>query len=235
MESFFHELRSLLKHFPEYRELSGIQILKRKSSVLPVGINLPVTKPIPTKGQPPLILWNQRWEYDKNPQEFFQALYRAANRNLDFRLALCGERFARQPEDFQAAAQRLGPRLVHVGFSSRKEYLRLLRETSIVLSTAIHEFFGISILEAITYGAFPILPRRLSYPELIPREFHSQCLYSNREELDLRLSWALLQPHQAGSLGCRIADRLTHLDWRQLAPQYDSALEELFSLFQSRS
>jgi len=27
------------------------------------------------KSQPPLILWNHRWEYDKNPTDFFAELF----------------------------------------------------------------------------------------------------------------------------------------------------------------
>ncbi len=41
----------------------------------------------------------------------------------------------------------------------------------IVVSTAWHEFFGISVIEAVRAGCRALLPRRLSYPELFPKEF----------------------------------------------------------------
>ena len=44
----------------------------------------------------PLILWNHRWEYDKNPEEFLQALLRLDEQGLDFRLAILGKYFCQQ-------------------------------------------------------------------------------------------------------------------------------------------
>ena len=74
---------------------------------------------------PPLILWNQRWEYDKNPVEFFEALYWASKRELDFRLALCGERFSQHPREFEEARQRLEGHITHVGFAEKPTYRRI--------------------------------------------------------------------------------------------------------------
>ena len=176
---------------------------------------------------PPLILWNQRWEYDKNPAEFFDALYRASERKLDFRLALCGERFSQHPQKFEEAKLRLEGHITHVGFAEKPVYKRILDETSVVLSTAHHEFFGISILEAVGHGAFPILPRRLSYPELIPEEFHKNCLYEGSEQLQERLYWALSQPQKARIVAYRIAASLTNLEWQNLASRYDLELSRI--------
>ncbi len=42
-----------------------------------------------------------------------------------------------------------------------------LLDADVVVSTALHEFFGIGVVEAIAAGAFPLLPRRLAYPEVL--------------------------------------------------------------------
>ena len=38
----------------------------------------------------PLILWNLRWEYDKNPASFFRVLDEVAARDQPFRVVLAG-------------------------------------------------------------------------------------------------------------------------------------------------
>ena len=43
---------------------------------------------------------------------------------------------------------------------------KILESSDVVVSTAIHEFFGIAIAEAAAAGAIPIVPRRLAYPEI---------------------------------------------------------------------
>ena len=44
----------------------------------------------------------------------------------------------------------------------------MLAAADIVLSTALHEFQGLAVLEAIAAGCLPAVPDRLVYPELIP-------------------------------------------------------------------
>ncbi|HSR53775.1 MAG TPA: DUF3524 domain-containing protein [Acidobacteriota bacterium] len=221
--SFFQALPRFLRHFPEHRESGRVEVLKQRSRVLPVGLDVPPDPPA-SKPRPPLIVWNQRWEYDKNPEAFFQALYRLADSGRDFRLALCGERFARKPAEFEEASQRLAGRIIHQGFADRRRYRRILDESAVVLSTAIHEFFGISVLEAAGHGAFPVLPHRLSYPELLPRRFHDDCLYRDSQELDRRLNWVLDHPNRAARKAAALASSLRRFDWTQVAPRYDRTL-----------
>ena len=100
-----------------------------------------------------------------------------------------------------------------------------MAETAVVISTAHHEFFGISILEAIHAGAFPILPNRLSYPELIPSPQHGDCLYADRDGLLERLRWALTHDAERTAVVRLLQPTVAQYDWRTIAPQYD----EVFS------
>jgi hypothetical protein len=50
----------------------------------------------------------------------------------------------------------------------KDEYWRWLSKADWVLSTAKHEFFGISVVEALFAGCLPWLPEKLSYRELLP-------------------------------------------------------------------
>jgi glycosyltransferase involved in cell wall biosynthesis len=95
-------------------------------------------------------------------------------------LIILGQSFQRRPDIFDEARERLSHKTLHFGYvESREEYIRLLCKADIVVSTARHEFYGISVIEAVKAGCVPVLPNRLSYPELFPAEY----LYEDGELL----------------------------------------------------
>jgi glycosyltransferase involved in cell wall biosynthesis len=232
---FFDELPRLLKHFPDYNHLEIIPRLRAKSHVLPVGLELSwldqhqPSAPSPSRPaahSPLRILWNQRWEYDKNPAEFFAALYALDDAGLPFQVIVAGENFRQQPAEFAEARERLGERVIHFGFAKdRKTYARLLWEADVVVSTAHHEFFGISILEAIYCGCYPLLPHRLSYPELLPAPHHHAHLYRDPDDLVTRLRWAVTHP--AAVRAANLRPIAAAYDWRAIAPSYDTLIDQI--------
>jgi glycosyltransferase involved in cell wall biosynthesis len=228
-EALLAALPNFLKHFPDFNELNSLDNITAKSQVLPVGVDMTrlqrPSKLTVDPTAPPLITWNQRWEYDKNPQTFFRALYQMEAEGLPFRLALCGERFSRRPDYFDEALARLADHIIHVGFAPEEKYRELLWQTAVTISTAHHEFFGISIIEAIYCHAFPILPNRLSYPELIPEQFHLKCLYEKRKGLERHLRRVLTFPQEAAATATQLAAHVEKYDWRQVAPRYDELLQ----------
>lgn len=219
----------LLKHFPDYTHLESIDATRGKSAVLPVGCDLRRLdrfRSLASREAPPLVLWNQRWEYDKDPETMLQALYVLAGEGLPFRVALAGESFRVQPAEFEAARERLGARLVHYGYAaSGADYARLLWSADVVLSTAVHEFFGVSVVEALYCGARPVLPRRLSYPELVPAQAHESCLYDDFDGLLARLRGAVAgAPGGWTGDGEAVRRHVGGFDWGVQAPLYDALL-----------
>jgi glycosyltransferase involved in cell wall biosynthesis len=228
--SYFEALPAFLKHFPEFQELESTAELQARSHILPVGIDLPPLEAAATAegpNAPPLIIWNHRWEYDKNPADFFSALYTMDTEGIPFRLAVCGKNFRRSPAEFSEARERLAHRIIHFGYASKERYHQLLGQAAITVSTAFHEFFGISTLEAIHYRTFPILPDRLSYPELIPEHFHPWCLYQAADDLRQRLRWALTRKEDAQTMAAELAQSTRVFEWSRLAPSYDQLLSQI--------
>jgi len=227
--SWFDELPNLLKHFPDYNHLEKIEEVEARSHVMPVGIELQAESHRQISTGPPLILWNQRWEYDKRPDRFFRLLYRLEEAGHNFRLALAGENFRNVPSEFEEAKTRLAHRIEHWGFlPSRNDYLALLREADLVVSTADHEFFGISILEAVHAGVFPLLPNRLSYPELIPPDLHAACLYENEDDLYVKAVARLTMPRRAPpSLRRAVQEQYS---WPVVAASYDYHFSQLLRM-----
>jgi glycosyltransferase involved in cell wall biosynthesis len=231
LQDWFAELPRLLKHFPDHTHVHRIAGVRAKAHVLPVGCDLRRFDSTPRPrddppGVPPLILWNQRWEYDKDPETFFRALYTLAEEGLDFQVALAGKNYRQSAPEFEAARERLGERVIHFGHADAAQYKSLLRQADVVVSTAIHEFFGVAVVEAIYCGCFPVLPRRLAYPELVPQIHHEDCLYEDFAGLLTRLRWALTHPAQAHALAAELGLATAHYDWSVMGQRYDQAMAE---------
>ncbi|NTV15615.1 MAG: DUF3524 domain-containing protein [Desulfobulbaceae bacterium] len=146
-----------------------------KSVVLPPGQDyaaIDQASARTARDEVPVIVWNQRWEHDKNPEEFFSNLFELVAGGVKFRLVVLGESFRTTPPIFAEARRRLAGRILHFGYAdSPAEYAAWLKCGDLVVSTANHEFFGISVVEAVRAGCRPLLPNRLAYPELFPSEY----------------------------------------------------------------
>ena len=182
-DEFFEALPELLRRFPDYTHLRTAQRLRDKSEVLHLGLDLDAldwNAPLRKKdGGSPIVLWNQRWEHDKNPEAFFRTMNRLDDVGAPFRLILAGERFEVQPPAFETAFRRYADRIIHYGYAEDlPEYARLLHRADLVVSTSKHEFFGVAVMEAIRCGCHPLLPNRLTYPELIPERLHRPLLHA---------------------------------------------------------
>lgn len=210
---------------PVPHEISG-EILE-KSSVIYPGIGddfggLDLSKK-PEK-EVKTILWNHRWEFDKKPESFFSLMKEMKEKGLPFKLILAGECSQLVPKPFLAAKESFKEEIIHYGFApSREVYRKLCHSADITVSTSNQENFGISFIEAVLAGCRPLLPDRLSYPELIPDPFKPMVIYKNRKELSASLE-ALLkgdQPYEQTSL----ADALRHHCWSSRIAEYDEAIE----------
>ncbi len=104
-------------------------------------------------------------------------------------------------------------------------------EADVVVSTAKHEFFGITVMEAADAGAFPVVPNSLAYPELLDPTANPDFFFDGTaEDLTNRIA-ELAERKQAGKLwesddkrARRIASRF---HWSILAEKFDEALQEM--------
>ena len=174
LNSFLEALPKYLKRMPDYKLPHVTGIISQKSKVMHLGIN-PIgsqkSKQSIDSDQPLTITWAARWEHDKNPEDFFKALSILKENNINFALNVIGEQFRSYPKIFDTAKEEFRAEITNWGYlKSRDNYISVLQQSDVVVSTAIHEFFGLSILEAVSAGAFPVLPNRLAYPELFNHE-----------------------------------------------------------------
>ncbi len=174
LRTFLDNSRLFVKKASDMSIVEWYEGINDKSIVLHPGIDFSHIDKVPDSGREdhPVIVWNHRWEHDKNPEEFFDALYSLKKKGIAFRLIVLGESFRNVPDCFIQAKERLSEEILHYGYAeSRKVYGELLKKGDVIVSTARHEFFGIAVLEAVRAGCIPVLPKRLAYPELFPKEF----------------------------------------------------------------
>jgi len=166
-DSFLKALGAFLGRMPDFQPMDAPEQIKEKSCVYPPGVK--EIKVESNRDNGPLhILWAARWEYDKNAEDFFAACKILKSNHTAFKLSVIGEQFRNRPEVFNRAKEYFAAEIVNWGYQqSRAEYEKRLAEADVMVSTAEHEFFGISVIEAISAGVLPILPRRLSYPEIL--------------------------------------------------------------------
>jgi glycosyltransferase involved in cell wall biosynthesis len=216
---------------PEYRPKWVVDEIRAKCGVLYPGCRFaaegPALQDLPPE-LPPLIIWNHRWEFDKNPDAFFDALDAVLENGAEFRLALLGENFQAVPKAFMRARSRYGRRIVQYGYvESRAEYINWLQQGSIVISTAEQENFGIAVVEAIRYGCVPLLPARLAYPEIIPDDCHPRVLYRDNKDLVQKLSRLIQDYADFQDIRSRLSRAMGRFAWENLIDRYDEEFEKL--------
>jgi len=163
--------------WPDFDPRTEIESIRTKSRIVPPPISFPDSntevliaerKSRVLSGDPLHLVWAARWEYDKNPDALLKCLELLAQQRVPFRLSVIGEQADYIPASFNSIRDQHELHIENWGYQeSRNSYWSVLQSADVLLSTATHEFFGLSVAEAISIGAWPLLPHRLAYPELI--------------------------------------------------------------------
>ncbi|MBX2852145.1 MAG: DUF3524 domain-containing protein [Phycisphaeraceae bacterium] len=221
-DRFLDALGDLLQSMPDYPMPVAVEAIRAASSVHYPGINPIGAAPKPVKRDgPPLLLWAARWEYDKGPELFFEALDVLVQRGVAFRLSVVGEQFAEAPKCFAKAEERFADRIVRWGYQpTRVAYEDALREADAVVSTSRHEFFGIAVAEAVSAGCAAVLPDALAYPEVWgdAAVYHDQTPGGVADAVKRALTNKSID---------RTSCTAERFAWSRLAPQMDNAIEAL--------
>ena len=167
--SLIEGVETLMRRLPDYKPRDLTRRLESKSEVVPVPIEDALFRER-DRAWPavPHLVWNHRWEYDKGPDRLLAILRALRDAGQAFRISVVGQQFRAAPEAFELIRSEFPEALVHFGFlASEDEYQRLLGEADLVLSTALHDFQGLAVLEGMAAGATPVVPDRLAYPEYV--------------------------------------------------------------------
>ena len=227
-ESFLGELTGFVHGFPDHRP--AVDHLGDRSEVIVPGVDfreLDAARPDAIERfDRPLLLWNHRWEYDKAPQPFFEALFELQDRGVEFRLAVFGERMGSWPDIFDVARDRLSDRIVHWGHvADRSDYIAWMWRADILPVTSVQDFFGLSIVEAMACDVFPLLPHRLAYPEHIDPAYHRTFFYDDHRDLVNRLQRLIFDVALPRKMDVR--RHIARYDLNTVIHQYDDLFDRI--------
>jgi len=222
----------LLKTMPDLVPPGIIESVKECSRILPVPLHEKcfvgkAGNRNKEEGKELQLVWNHRWEYDKAPERFFNVLFRMADEGVPFKVHVMGQQFRDRPEIFNEAEKRLADNILTWGFAEEEAYRHILSSSDIAVSTALHDFQGLALLEAVAAGCIPIVPDRLAYRELIPEEFRYLSFENDaaveEQALYERLRYMCENP---ASVRKTESPDVSHLSWEVLGPLYRRILEE---------
>ena len=222
----------LLAKLPDYAPRAEVAMQLAQSIVLPVGVaDTAAPRKTQRENDRLKLLWNHRWEYDKGPDRLLALLLECDERGLALDIYLAGQQFRQRPKEFaEIEALVINSEclaLKQFGFvESAEQYHALLLICDVVLSTAIHDFQGLAVLEAVAAGCVPLVPDRLCYPQWFSEKFR----YTQSDDITQEASSAASMLAQfldsKASAKLPVAD-VSALMWPKIAPLYRELLEQM--------
>ncbi len=213
----------LLRKLPDQVPAGLTQRIAARAEVVPVPLSDAVFLPATPEPGPLQLVWNHRWEFDKGPDLLLAAITAVQARGVDFRLHVVGQQFRHTPQVFDSIRQQLedsGNLGAWGHVESVDEYRRLLQRSDAVLSTALHDYQGIAVLEGVAAGCTPVVPDRLAYREL----FEPCYRYGAEHEADMlaeRIEQLAADKASGNPLPC---PDIRALSWARLKPDYQRAI-----------
>lgn len=236
-DSFLAGCAALMRKLPD-RVPPGLALtLKARATVLPVPFDSRGDEPMVSRWpnaserliEPPLrLLWVGRFEHDKGGEGLLRILRRLESESLDYELAMTGQQFRQSPEVFSQIKLLFSHRLVQFGYiDCIREYRAILQAADVVLSTAIHEFQGLAVMEAVAHQCHPVVPDRLAYPEIYPSlNRYESCANDPEREADAAVTLILEMAAKLRLQSVQCPD-MSAYGLRRMAPRYEQIFRQV--------
>jgi glycosyltransferase involved in cell wall biosynthesis len=231
LDSFLEGVSGFADDAPDGVPSDLTERLRAKATVVPVPLESDCFDSSPARevSSPLRLVWNHRWEYDKGPERLEAALERLVSEDISFSIDIVGQQFGNWPDAFDRIKKKFGAVISTFGYvESRRGYLEILERADVVISTALHEFQGLAVLEAVARGCRPCVPDRLAYRDFFEKEWRYESYVDSPEKdgesLAAKLSgWAcnLEELRQASE------PNIEHLSWEHLRTRYADLFEQL--------
>jgi len=227
-QTFREGLEKLLRKLPDFTPKEIIEEISKKTHILPVPLCESEYHACQKKDDQFSIVWNHRWEYDKWPENFFLTLLKLKQENVEFKVHVLGQQFRQQPPIFAKIKHDLDGVIQTWGrIEDDQKYRQTLSNSKIVVSTALHDFQGLAVQEAVMCGCVPVVPNRLAYPEFFQEVYLYESCPDNNERQANILAMRLTQlANELANDQLISAPSLQVLSWSEMKKKY----AEIFKL-----
>ena len=225
---FISALSSLLSRLPDYSLQDTIAELESKSYTSYVGIDMQKISRISgshDRIQTPTLLWNNRWDEDKNPYLFLQLCKFLKKQNIEFKMVLTGKP-GNASECSTLLHKEFSSNIIHSGYiDSYEKYISLLRICDVLPVCAAHDFYGISFLEAVINNVLPIMPHGKVYAEFVSVENFSNLYYYSESEFFRKVK---------ENLNEKISFKLNSQSIHKTIKTFDLHIKETYNLYRQK-
>ena len=102
-------------------------------------------------------------------------------------MIIVGKKYSQYPKIFDEANIKLKDEIIFNGYcESRQEYISKIRQSNILPVTS-NQIFWYKYYGSYLCGNYPVLPERLTYPELFDIENNHDIFYKNDKEFERKL------------------------------------------------
>ncbi len=223
---FYEACKNLLQRMPDNKNLESIEEMRQKSSILPIGFNSEeffISHQSRSTSGLPTLLFNHRWEHDKRPDLFMSLLDHLITQHLEFKINITN---ITKTETIQFLKKKYSDHIDFIGHcKTRQHYLNILSSSDILPVTNDHDFFGISVLEAIKMGCYPLLPSNLCYQEhfiIDPQPF----IYQDNKHL-LELTKTKILEQRSGVCVRLNQSIVKEYGWKHVIKDYDMFFQNM--------
>ena len=227
---FISALEQLFAQLPDYQPTISIQKILEKSTVLPVPMPIQEIQSIPRDSSLdsdiPILLWNHRWEFDKQPEVFIELCDALFKNHNTFNINFLGQHHKSTTPAIEKFKNQYAAHILNYGYvHNYVKYIQILKSSHILPVTAIHDFFGISVMEAVACHVTPVLPKEMVYRDHYS-ELGDYCFYNDFDALVEQTQYHIELIRQNTTRKMKDID-LNKYDVKNVVSNYDDYFERI--------
>lgn len=169
LEEMLNGIPELFRRLPESAPSELQEQIRGRAQVIYPGLDLPAISPDRIQrpcNERPIIVWNHRWEYDKNPSFFCEVLQILHSRGIPFEVDLLGVGDRKGTSPLSQLMESDWCTIINEQPAQNAEaYWDRLQQGDVLVHSPLQEYFGFSAVEALHAGVLPVLPNQHAYPE----------------------------------------------------------------------